>query len=165
MLRGCDAQTNVFIILQPLLSHENLLTNMKTGFIARRFSWELASNLENVKRNIKYCKKLELNQDINRLRLNWQCLPWQFCDDKNQSGHTVKSYLVSDNRGDECRRQTEELWGKGGDFIGVSSNLWRQEEVNWGVGFEDELGSFRTRAAFLLVTRKPLMIPGLTGYP
>lgn len=70
MLRGCDAQTNVFIILQPLLSHENLLTNMKTGFIARRFSWELASNLENVKRNIKYCKKLELNQDINRSRLN-----------------------------------------------------------------------------------------------
>lgn len=37
--------------------------------------------------------------------------------------------------------------------------------VNWGLGLKrgDELGCFRTTAAFLLVTRKPLMILELTG--
>ena len=79
--------------------NENLLTTTNTGFTARQSSWGLASNCHNVKGNIKYCKKLELNQNINRLRLNWQFLLWKFCDDKNQSDHTVNSYLVSDHQG------------------------------------------------------------------
>lgn len=57
--------------------------------------------------------------------------------------------------------------GKGGDFIGVSSsNHFRQEKSTGGLGLKrggDELGSFRTTAMYLLVTRKPLMIPGTSG--
>lgn len=60
---------------------------------------------------------------------------------------------------------TGEMW-TGDEFNGVSSNLHRQESEE-GVGLRpnDKLGSFRTTAEFLLVSRKPRMIPWLTGSP
>lgn len=46
--------------------------------------------------------------------------------------------------------------------------IFGDRKSDLGLGMEkggDEIGSFRTTAEFLLVTHKPLMIPGLTGYP
>lgn len=60
----------------------------------------------------------------------------------------VVSNLNSDNKVHKC----QELWGESGDFIGISSNLSKQEDVKRGMGSkrEDELGSFRTNSSVFI---------------